>query len=135
MSAFWRPWHWSISRWVYHKRQSRPGDVCARIGGEEFVRLMPPMQMAAATGTAERVRRAVEREMVETDSGGIRFTVSIGVVGDVSAYPSREEAMSAGDQALYVAKRDGRNRVASGPLSMTGAGAGPDASFNAKPAV
>jgi diguanylate cyclase len=118
------------------KQESRSGDITARIGGEEFVVLLPQMQTANAASTAERMRRAVEAETVEAGCSRIRFTISIGVVGDVSPYPSKEKIMSACDGALYAAKRDGRNRVVSdSPAAVSNPAPGLDFPFGAKPAV
>ena len=118
------------------KQESRSGDITARIGGEEFVVLLPQMQTANAASTAERMRRAVEAETVEAGCSRIRFTISIGVVGEVSPYPSKEKIMSACDGALYAAKRDGRNRVVSdSPAAVSNPAPGLDFPFGAKPAV
>jgi diguanylate cyclase (GGDEF)-like protein/PAS domain S-box-containing protein len=91
---------------------SRNGvDVVARLGGEEFVILLPETGEASAVVIAEKLRNLVMAERVTADEGElVRFTVSIGVA-------AREESMSIesllhrSDQALYQAKSHGRNRV------------------------
>ena len=84
----------------------RPEDVLGRVGGEEFGLLLADTSAAAALQVLERVRAAV------AGAGGGRppVTVSIGVA-PVSAGPDRTRLLSAADQALYVAKRLGRDRV------------------------
>jgi diguanylate cyclase (GGDEF)-like protein len=97
-------------------RSLRGGDVCGRLGGEEFAAVLPDESREGAAATAERLRAAVER--LNVGSGGkewIRFTVSVGV----AAYPENGETLSAlmkrADARLYHAKEGGRNRmVASG---------------------
>lgn len=121
---------------VVLKRQTRACDIAARIGGEEFVVLLPRMEPSSAASTADRIRRAVEAETVQAGGERIRFTISVGVVGDVSSYPSREKVMSACDRALYVAKRDGRNRVVCDNPGAVGAPViDPGPTFGASPAV
>src|SRR5271163_3720267 len=77
----------------------RPHDILARYGGEEFVLTLPQTPADGARIVAERIREAVELLMVPSDSGPVRFTVSIAVV------------VERADQALYVSKQSGRNRV------------------------
>lgn len=93
-------------------RQFREVDVVARYGGEEFAVILPEIGSSVAKGVVERVRRAVAATPFALPDGReIGVTVSIGV----SCYPncaaSPEAALSTADQALYLAKQAGRNRV------------------------
>lgn len=93
-------------------KQFRDVDILARYGGEEFVVMLPEIDGGTAKGVAERVRRAVAATPFRLpDSGEIAVTVSIGV----SCYPAcastPEGVVSRADQALYIAKQAGRNRV------------------------
>ena len=93
-------------------RQFREVDVVARYGGEEFAVILPEISGGTAQGVAERVRRAVAATPFALPDGReIGVTVSIGV----SCYPdcaaSPEAAVNSADQALYIAKQAGRNRV------------------------
>jgi len=95
-------------------RSLRAGDSCARLGGEEFVAVLPDENLEGAAATAERVRAALESLNIGT--GGrdwITFTVSVGV----SAYPADGSTipvlMQRADARLYLAKEAGRNKVVS----------------------
>jgi len=102
----------------------RPTDVFARIGGEEFVVLLPECDEAYAVEVAERLRAAVARMPVTTQTGfPVAVTISIGVTVDhsseknSSACAERLQAMMhAADRNLYQAKELGRNRVVGPPL-------------------
>ena len=90
----------------------RGGDACARLGGEEFVAVLPDQDHAGGAATAERLRIAIER--LNIGAGGsdwITFTASVGV----AAYPQDGETIAAlmqrADARLYQAKEAGRNRV------------------------
>jgi diguanylate cyclase (GGDEF)-like protein/PAS domain S-box-containing protein len=89
---------------------ARDDDVVARLGGEEFVLLLPGANGQAAGVVAERLRQAVEAMVVDAAGHAIGVTASIGV-----ALQARDEAPSSvlerADSALYRAKREGRNRV------------------------
>lgn len=89
-------------------QQMRPTDTSARIGGEEFVVLMPHTRVREALGTAERLRAA----MMEQTFGGLKdvITVSIGVA-ELQQDEDRQSLLRRADQALYVAKHSGRNQV------------------------
>jgi diguanylate cyclase (GGDEF)-like protein len=91
-------------------RALRPSDLVARYGGEEFVISLPETGTDGAKLVADRLRAAIESAAVTTESGPVRFTVSIGVAV-CSRSSSLAEAMQRADEALYVAKRSGRNRV------------------------
>jgi two-component system, cell cycle response regulator len=87
-------------------------DLAARLGGEEFVVVMPETDGAYAAIIAERLRRDVETKPFATRSGqALSVTVSIGVAELRGASDSVDALLRRADEALYSAKRDGRNRV------------------------
>ena len=89
----------------------REGDVLARIGGEEFALLLPDTDLPEAQIVAERLRNEVAARSLVVRSRSIPATVSIGVANLVSTMSDVSDLMKAADQALYDAKRAGRNRV------------------------
>ncbi len=93
------------------RKALRDVDVFARIGGEEFVFLLPETDLMGAFAIAERFRLDCERSSVTLDKGEISFTVSLGVSTWNSSDNGIEELMKHADQALYRAKKKGRNRV------------------------
>lgn len=85
-----------------------------RLGGEEFVALLPGVQSDAGLQTAEMIRDAVAGLVVDAGGQSVGVTVSIGVA-DNAAGQEPPHVVSAADAALYLAKAGGRNRsVASG---------------------
>jgi len=90
----------------------RGGDLLCRLGGEEFVIVMPNVNLAAAARIAERARQAVEQEafVINADGKAITITTSIGVA-ERRDDDNQHELYRRADQALYKAKSDGRNRV------------------------
>ncbi len=92
----------------------REGDLFGRLGGEEFAIVLPKITQAEATEVAERIRCKVATTPVPLDDGGVlNITASIGVVHQGAlSYSSLESILSASDQALYMAKTLGRNRIA-----------------------
>ncbi|MCB1832242.1 MAG: GGDEF domain-containing protein [Geminicoccaceae bacterium] len=84
----------------------RQSDYAARYGGDEFVILMPQTDMHAATIAAERLRAAIE-----TGNDGLPLTVSVGLASTQGTHVGIEELVARADEALYVAKRAGRNQV------------------------
>nr|WP_315257206.1 GGDEF domain-containing protein [uncultured Duganella sp.] len=96
------------------KLELRPHDLLARFGGEEFVLVLDGVDLPAALKVAERLRARIELERVELDQLSVRYTASMGVVcSDQHSY-DLIRLISAGDAAMYQAKRAGRNRVAAG---------------------
>jgi two-component system cell cycle response regulator len=88
-------------------------DLACRYGGEEFVVVMPDTDMDLACSVAERLRRSVEEEpfTISRAPHRLNVTISIGIAGSEGEGDSAEALLHRADQALYRAKRDGRNRV------------------------
>lgn len=89
----------------------RQTDLIARYGGEEFSVVLPETTKAEAMQVGERMRSAVEERINEGTAWPTRVTVSIGVATYPEDGKSTEQIIHAADQAMYVAKRQGRNRV------------------------
>jgi two-component system cell cycle response regulator len=94
------------------RKNLRGIDLPCRIGGEEFVVVMPDTDMTIAAVVAERVRRKIEREAFTVQAGErfVDVTVSIGAASLVEA-EDLATLLHRADKALYRAKNDGRNRV------------------------
>ena len=97
------------------QKQVRRLDVLCRVGGEEFVALLPGADTRVAQQVAERLRRAIADAPVRitTDNGPVdlNITISIGLAGYEQVNDSLETLMKRADEALYEAKRSGRNCV------------------------
>jgi two-component system cell cycle response regulator len=94
------------------RRNIRGVDLPCRFGGEEFVVLMPDIDLAQAQGVAERVRLAVaERPFLAEGARALRVTCSVGVARNEQEHETPETLLKRADLALYEAKRQGRNRV------------------------
>jgi two-component system cell cycle response regulator len=98
----------------------RREDLLARIGGEEFLAVLPGCGLGRASSVADRLRRAVCERPVPLPgaAGGVRVTVSVGLT--TGGTPPRRDAarlLEEADRALYGAKTAGRNRVTLSPLA------------------
>ena len=95
------------------RRSIRGIDLACRYGGEEFVVVMPETDMAVAATVAERVRRRIAGEpfAVGNQDQTLNVTISIGLASLASPTDTAATILKRADQALYRAKRDGRNRV------------------------
>jgi two-component system cell cycle response regulator len=95
------------------RRSIRGIDLACRYGGEEFVVVMPETDMAVAAMVAERLRRRIAADPFAVQNGArsVPVTISIGIAALRSREDSAAALLKRADQALYRAKRDGRNRV------------------------
>ncbi|VVE89858.1 sensor domain-containing diguanylate cyclase [Pandoraea bronchicola] len=89
----------------------RGSDIVARLGGEEFVLLLPSTTAGEAMVVAERLRVAVEQALIETAVGQLKATISLGVASLGDESQTLQDLLAAGDHALYDAKQAGRNCV------------------------
>jgi two-component system cell cycle response regulator len=94
------------------RKSIRGIDLACRYGGEEFVVIMPETDLAVATTVAERLRRRIAGEPFAIQQGArtIEVTISVGIAA-LGGSDDAASVMKRADQALYRAKRDGRNRV------------------------
>jgi diguanylate cyclase (GGDEF)-like protein len=98
------------------RRATRNEDRAFRYGGEEFLLLLPDVDLTAAIAVAERVRAAVGEDSA---SGVPPFSISGGVaLGDPADGRDPQPVLRRADAALYVAKRSGRNRIVADELSV-----------------
>jgi diguanylate cyclase (GGDEF)-like protein len=90
----------------------RPGDICGRIGGDEFLLALPDAGPEAASAVAERIRREVEAIPLAHRGQVVPLTVSIGVASLPHDGTTLQALVEAADRAAYRAKARGRNRIA-----------------------
>jgi diguanylate cyclase (GGDEF)-like protein len=92
------------------------GDHIGRLGGEEFLLVLPDADLQHARHTGERIRRSVQAQCLRVDDIPVALTVSVGVaayrLGDSVA-----TLVARSDQAMYAAKHAGRNRVEAAPAA------------------
>lgn len=103
---------------------TRGGDLAARIGGEEFAVLLTETDLAGARAVAERIRAMVAALGIRhSGSPHSHVTVSIGLASKLSGQPdaSLDTVLDRADEALYTAKKNGRDRVEVSPPTMVAA--------------
>ncbi len=94
------------------RKSIRGIDLACRMGGEEFVVVMPETDMAVAATVAERLRRRIAAEPFPIEQGKIMIDVTISIgIATLETQDNAAQILKRADQALYRAKRDGRNRV------------------------
>jgi two-component system cell cycle response regulator len=94
----------------------RGTDLPARYGGEEFIVFLPRTRLPEAGIVGERIREAVERKAFAAPSPMLRCTVSVGIADYLPGTEGTEKTViGRADEALYSAKRGGRNRVVCSP--------------------
>ncbi len=90
----------------------REEDIACRLGGEEFVVILPGMAKGGALERAETVRHAVQRMHIPVGSEAVQITASVGVAVFPEHGETETDLLRAADAAVYGAKSAGRNRVA-----------------------
>nr|WP_301295697.1 GGDEF domain-containing protein [Pseudomonas nitroreducens] len=94
------------------RNYTRTGDSVARLGGEEFLLLLPDTSQPQARVIAEKVRRLLEETPLPMKDGLLYLTASFGIACLEAGIPGTYEGLyAAADKALYKAKASGRNRV------------------------
>lgn len=95
------------------RQNVRNVDIPCRVGGEEFLIVLPMTDDGVAEKIAERIRRAVAARPFDADARGgpLTITISAGVAGLLPPDDTMEHLLKRADEALYRAKRQGRNRV------------------------
>jgi diguanylate cyclase (GGDEF)-like protein len=93
------------------RRVKRDTDIVGRFGGEEFVVACEETDDRGAAQLAERIRTELESTTFHSDQGQVKVTCSVGVAPFPAAGETWEALFKAADEALYVSKRTGRNRV------------------------
>ncbi len=93
------------------QRHLREIDLLARYGGEEFILLLVETTVEQALPIAERLRQLVELQPIRAYDEQLTQTISIGLAGFPEHAQTVEELIERADQALYAAKRAGRNRL------------------------
>lgn len=102
-----------IRRVAHHlQRASRDSDVLARTGGDEYLLILPNTDLDGARLLAERIRVDIAERPLVVNQQRIPITVSLGVAGTIGEIDLDKLSLEA-DRAMYLAKRAGRNRVAS----------------------
>lgn len=101
------------------RRVMREGDLPARVGGDEFTIVLPSCTVEEAKRFGERLRASVEASRLGAN-GEVPLTVSVGATSHVPEM-SQQHLIKAADEALYRAKRAGRNRVAVKPALLKAA--------------
>ncbi len=97
-----------------HHALSRPGDVVARIGGEEFAFLLPQTDLSGAIAVAEQIRERILALNLPHEASPVAYhvTLSFGVASsELASVTSAGELIRSSDIALYEAKRCGRNQI------------------------
>ncbi len=101
------------------RRAARMEEAVCRIGGEEFLVLCPYTTVVQAQAAANRLRQAVESNCMRIGLTELRVTISVGVAERTDEMGAPDELVHAADEALYLAKRTGRNRVCMAEQSTT----------------
>lgn len=93
------------------RQELRGVDVLGRYGGDEFAAVLSETGLPAAYQVAERLRKSIAQRALDTKAGQVTVTVSLGVAVLDDEHLAPETLLDHADQALYVAKQSGRNRV------------------------
>jgi len=101
------------------RRELRSVDLAGRYGGDELVFVLPESDLEAAERVADRLRLSIMQLPIDLERGPLRVTVSLGVAALQGDELTLDTLQSRADQALYEAKRSGRNCVSKGTPKKT----------------
>ena len=102
------------------KEKTRQSDFPSRYGGEEFVLVLPETDQENALQVANKIHQEIRSCTFGTPNRPFRLTVSIGLSSTSSKeYPDWRQMLGDADQALYLAKNSGKDRIETGPLEKT----------------
>lgn len=93
------------------KSNLRQSDSIGRYGGEEFGIVLPETDAEGARIICERIRETIEQSVVQTSAAPVRYTVSVGIAQLTDKPKNHMKWMQQADEALYAAKKSGRNCV------------------------
>lgn len=93
------------------QENSREVDICGRYGGEEFAVVLPDTNLQGAKIFCERLRAAVEANVVESGNTTVKFTISLGIAMWDEQFAYATDWLIAADKALYQSKERGRNQT------------------------
>lgn len=96
------------TRW---RNTLRDIDLLGRYGGDEFIALLVETELDSAREVAELLRRCIVETPIQTDRGPLMVTVSVGAAALDENNSNFKKLLNSADDALYVAKRNGKNRV------------------------
>ncbi|MFI4977815.1 MAG: GGDEF domain-containing protein [Solirubrobacterales bacterium] len=111
------------------RKRLRSFELIYRLGGEEFLVVLPGVELRVGCDTAERLRFAVE----QARPTGVPITISLGVSAASGAQVDYDSLFKAADKALYEAKRSGRNRVIAAPSPANAEAAASETSHTLTP--
>jgi diguanylate cyclase (GGDEF)-like protein len=115
------------------KGSARAGELVSRVGGEEFLVLCPGSTARMAALGGDRLRRAVESHQIPCAGRSITVTISVGAAERDSTTSTPEELLRRADEAMYSAKKNGRNRVCIGGEHVSQRAPAPSAVLPAAP--
>ena len=93
------------------KHTIREIDITARIGGEEFAFILPETDADEAAQLAERLRSNIQNMSIEHNGNTLNITASFGVSVSKATEQTLESLLTQADDALYIAKKKGRNQI------------------------
>jgi hemerythrin len=97
----------------------RTDDIVCRLGGDEFLIICPRTSLEGVLNAAELTRKAIAALRVTAGNGVWSGSISVGVAVSKSGMHGPEDLLKAADDGVYIAKRNGRNRVACAEMDAT----------------
>jgi len=96
------------------RKITRTVDISARYGGEEFVTILPETDVNKGLIAADKIRKCIEEIEIPHEAGKLHVTVSMGLAVFPYHAQDKDDLIKSADTALYVSKREGKNRVTVG---------------------